>query len=129
MPKDRDIDPSSAEPAFLSDPVAGPGVDVELVPEVFLRSDKEEDEPPVEGSAEVRLCPTPPSGGKWNVSIANRFLRTLNPRLLTPLLDPPLPNCPGPPDPLAAPSSRTESFVDDGMRAFRTGTLCTWKRP
>lgn len=80
---------------FLSEPVDGlvsPLEDVEDVEDEDvaedLRSDNDVDV--AEGSAEVRLCPTPPSGGRWNVSIAKRFLRTLNPRLLTPLLDPPL---------------------------------------
>jgi hypothetical protein len=58
-PKDRALDCtdlSSDEPAFLIDPVTGPGLDDDFVDEEdFLRSDNDDEEEPDEGSAEVRL--------------------------------------------------------------------------
>jgi hypothetical protein len=63
------------------------------------------------GGGSVRRVTTPPSGGKWKVSIANRFRRNLNARSLLP------------------PADNTDSLVLGGKRELRTGSLCTWKKP
>lgn len=53
----------------------------------------------------VRRVTTPPSGGKWNVSMANRLRRSLNAKSLLP------------------PADSTDSLVLGGKSEFKTGSL------
>lgn len=73
----------------------------------FLESEDDDDDVDDDGGGSVRLSLTPPSGGKWNVSMAKRLRRSLNAKSLLP------------------PADNTDNLVLGGSNELMTGNLCT----